>query len=109
MILYKHKIIVFGGFCDTFREVRRTSLYYSDVKEVAGKYFDYNVVGGGTVGYPLAATLSEEFSVLLIEGGGSPYDNPLVLDKRFYGFSFIQTDEFSSVSQDFKSTDGAKN
>ncbi|XVF11612.1 hypothetical protein REPUB_Repub08aG0042200 [Reevesia pubescens] len=81
----------------------------SDVKEVAGKSFDYNVVGRGTAGCPLAATLSEEFSVLLIEGGGSSYDNPLVFDKRFYGFSLIQTDEFSSVSQDFKSTDGAKN
>ncbi|XP_007046070.2 PREDICTED: protein HOTHEAD [Theobroma cacao] len=81
----------------------------SDVKEVAGKSFDYIVVGGGTAGCPLAATLSEKFSVLLVERGGSPYDNPLVLDKRFYGFSLIQTDEFSSVAQDFISTDGVRN
>ncbi|XVE53224.1 hypothetical protein DITRI_Ditri02bG0187000 [Diplodiscus trichospermus] len=81
----------------------------SDVKEVAGKSFDYIVVGGGTAGCPLAATLSEKFSVLLIERGGSPYGNPLVLEKRFYGFPLIQTDEFSSVAQDFTSTDGVRN
>ncbi|KAE8719788.1 50S ribosomal protein L18 [Hibiscus syriacus] len=81
----------------------------SDVKEVAGKSFDYIVVGGGTAGCPLAATLSEKFSVLLIERGGSPYGNPLVMEKRFYGYSLIQTDEFSSVAQDFTSTDGVRN
>ncbi|XP_021299643.1 protein HOTHEAD-like [Herrania umbratica] len=81
----------------------------SDVKEVGGKSFDYIVVGGGTAGCPLAATLSEKFSVLLVERGGSPYGNPLVLDKRFYGFSLIQTDEFSSVAQDFISADGVRN
>ncbi|GMI75345.1 hypothetical protein like AT1G14190 [Hibiscus trionum] len=81
----------------------------SDVKQVAGKSFDYIVVGGGTAGCPLAATLSEKSSVLLIERGGSPYGNPWVLEKRFYGFSLLQTDEFSSVAQDFTSTDGVRN
>ncbi|TYH24884.1 hypothetical protein ES288_A03G125500v1 [Gossypium darwinii] len=81
----------------------------SDVKEVAGNSFDYIVVGGGTAGCPLAATLSEKFSVLLIERGGSPYGNPWVMEKRYYGFSLIQTDEFSSVAQDFKSGDGVRN
>lgn len=81
----------------------------SDAKEVAGKSFDYIVVGGGTAGCPLAATLSEKFSVLLIERGGSPYGNPWVMEKRYYGFSLIETDEFSSVAQDFKSADGVRN
>ncbi|CAI5950951.1 unnamed protein product [Closterium sp. NIES-64] len=35
------------------------------------------VVGGGAVGCPLAATLSKGFSVLLLERGGVPYDQPL--------------------------------
>ncbi|CAI5983090.1 unnamed protein product [Closterium sp. NIES-65] len=39
--------------------------------------FDYIVVGGGAVGCPLAATLSKGFSVLLLERGGVPYDQPL--------------------------------
>ncbi|XVF43131.1 hypothetical protein PTKIN_Ptkin02bG0015800 [Pterospermum kingtungense] len=81
----------------------------TDVKEVAGKSFDYIVVGGGTAGCPLAATLSEKFSVLLIERGGSPYGNPLVMDKSLYGFSLIRTDEYSSVAQAFTSTDGVGN
>lgn len=81
----------------------------SDVNEVSGKSFDYIVVGGGTTGCPLAATLSEEFSVLLVERGSSPYGNPLVTDKRYYGFSLIQTDEFSSVAQSFISKDGVQN
>ncbi|KAE8667641.1 Detected protein of confused Function [Hibiscus syriacus] len=91
------------------RNPRELLFVTSDVKEVAGKSFDYIVVGGGTAGCPLAATLSEKFSVLLIERGGSPYGNPLVTDERFYGYSLIQTDEFSSVAQDFTSTDGVRN
>ncbi len=32
--------------------------------------YDYIVVGGGTTGCPLAATLSQNFTVLLLERGG---------------------------------------
>ncbi|KAJ1423649.1 Glucose-methanol-choline oxidoreductase, N-terminal [Sesbania bispinosa] len=81
----------------------------SDVKEVAGKSYDYIVVGGGTCGCPLAATLSEKFSVLLIERGGSPYGNPLVIDRRYYGFPLLQTDKYMSVAQGFISQDGVGN
>ncbi|XWS34115.1 hypothetical protein CRYUN_Cryun21dG0012000 [Craigia yunnanensis] len=81
------------------------------VEQPLGKRLEFpeEETGGGAAGCPLAATLSEKFSVLLVERGGSPYGNPLVLDKRFYGFSLIQTDEFSSVAQDFISTDGVRN
>ncbi|TXG56512.1 hypothetical protein EZV62_017825 [Acer yangbiense] len=81
----------------------------SDVQQVSGKSFDYIIVGGGTAGCPLAATLSEKFTVLLVERGGSPYGNPLVIEKKKYGFSLIQTDEFSSVAQSFISKDGVSN
>ncbi|KAF2298859.1 hypothetical protein GH714_028350 [Hevea brasiliensis] len=81
-------------------------LMTSDVNEVSGKSFDYIVVGGGTAGCSLAATLSEKFSVLVVERGGSPYGNPLVANKMYYGFSLLQTDEFSSVAQSFISKDG---
>ncbi|KAG5059453.1 (R)-mandelonitrile lyase-like [Glycine soja] len=81
----------------------------SDVKEVAGKSYDYIIVGGGTCGCPLAATLSEKFSVLLIERGGSPYGNPLVIDRRYYGFPLIKTDKYMSVAQSFTSEDGIGN
>ena len=81
----------------------------SDVKEVAGKSYDYIIVGGGTCGCPLAATLSEKFSVLLIERGGSPYGNPYVTERRYYGFPLIQTDKYMSVAQFFTSQDGVGN
>ncbi|KAJ6432288.1 hypothetical protein OIU84_019515 [Salix udensis] len=81
----------------------------SDVEDVSGKSFDYIVVGGGTAGCPLAATLSERFSVLVIERGGSPYGNPMVSDKIYYGFPLLHPDEFSSVAQSFVSKDGVKN
>lgn len=81
----------------------------SDVREIAGKHYDYIVVGGGTAGCPLAATLSEKFSVLLIERGGSPYGNPLVIDKRYYGFPLLLTDKYTSVAQSFTSEDRVDN
>ncbi|XP_038707130.1 protein HOTHEAD-like [Tripterygium wilfordii] len=81
----------------------------SDVRQVSGKSFDYIVVGGGTTGCSLAATLSERFSVLLVERGGSPYGNCFIEDKKFYGFSLIQTDEFTSVAQAFISKDRVSN
>ena len=59
---------------------RRTSLHDLRCEEVASKSFDYIIVGGGSAGGALAATLCEKFSVLLVERGGSPYGNPLVLD-----------------------------
>ncbi|KAJ6891708.1 hypothetical protein NC651_025030 [Populus alba x Populus x berolinensis] len=97
--------------CSSFYFSTGNGLPYmtSNVKEVSGKSFDYIIVGGGTAGCPLAATLSEKFSVLLIERGGSPYENPMLLDKKYFGFPFLQTDEFSSVAQRFISRDGVPN
>ncbi|KAJ7953824.1 Protein HOTHEAD [Quillaja saponaria] len=92
-------------------EPQGSRLWYmtSDVKEIAGKSYDYIVVGGGTTGCPLAATLSQRFSVLLIERGRSPYGNPLIVDKNYYGFSLLQTDKYTSVAQSFTSEDGVSN
>ncbi|CAN1142905.1 (R)-mandelonitrile lyase-like [Linum perenne] len=97
--------------CCSSAQPQGTDLPYmtSNISEIAGKSFDYIVVGGGTAGCPLAATLSEKFSVLLIERGGSPYGNPWITDKLFYGFPLLQTDEFSSVSQSFTSKEGVSN
>lgn len=42
--------------------------------------YDYIIVGGGTAGCPLAATLSQNFTVLLLErGGGLSSSNQLDL------------------------------
>ncbi|KAJ4831989.1 hypothetical protein Tsubulata_043521 [Turnera subulata] len=81
----------------------------SDVEEVSGKSFDYIIVGGGTTGCPLAVTLSERYSVLLVERGDAPYANPQVQDKKYYGLPLIHTDKFLSVAQSFTSKDGVMN
>ncbi|KAI3902500.1 hypothetical protein MKW92_045843 [Papaver armeniacum] len=80
-----------------------------DVEEISSKTFDYIVVGGGASGCSLAATLSNEFSVLLVERGGSPYGNPLISESRNYGLALMQTNEFSSISQSFVSEEGVVN
>lgn len=88
---------------------RRLPYITSDIKEVPGKSFDYIIVEGGTSGCPLAATLSEKYSVLVVERGGSPYGNPLIMYKKNFGVSLIQRDEFSSEAQSLISEDGVRN
>lgn len=44
-----------------------------------------------------------------MERGDSPYGNRLVIDKKYYGLSLLQTDEISSVAQSFTSKDGVSN
>ncbi|KAI3970921.1 hypothetical protein MKX01_024568 [Papaver californicum] len=80
-----------------------------DAEEISSKTFDYIVVGGGASGCSLAATLLNEFSVLLVERGGSPYGNPLVSESKNYGIALMQTNEFSSISQSFVSEEGVVN
>ncbi|PRQ40768.1 putative glucose-methanol-choline oxidoreductase, FAD/NAD(P)-binding domain-containing protein [Rosa chinensis] len=101
LLLFVHSVICSSG--QTFPYVT------SDVQEVSGRFFDYIVVGGGTAGCPLAATLSEKFSVLLVERGGSPYGDPFILESKYYGFSLLRTDEYTSAAQRFVPTDGVSN
>uniref|UniRef100_A0A7N0UYB5 Glucose-methanol-choline oxidoreductase N-terminal domain-containing protein n=1 Tax=Kalanchoe fedtschenkoi TaxID=63787 RepID=A0A7N0UYB5_KALFE len=74
----------------------------------ADKTYDYIVVGGGTAGCPLAATLSKNYTVLLLERGGVPFNN--------YNVSFLKNFHLTladlsptSASQYFVSTDGVFN
>ncbi|CAK7326096.1 unnamed protein product [Dovyalis caffra] len=65
--------------------------------------------GGGTAGCPLAATLSERFSVLLVERGGLPYGNVFITNKGvpnhrgrvLGGSSAINFGFYSRASDDF--------
>ncbi|XP_020881626.1 protein HOTHEAD [Arabidopsis lyrata subsp. lyrata] len=70
--------------------------------------FDYIIIGGGTAGCALAATLSQNASVLVLERGGSPYDNPTASDiGNFANTLFNNTP--NSWSQHFISEDGVYN
>ncbi|RDY02376.1 Protein HOTHEAD, partial [Mucuna pruriens] len=71
-------------------------------------YYDYIVIGGGTAGCPLAATLSENYSVLVLERGGSPYGNPSISNLGAFGAALSDTSP-TSPAQRFISQDGVIN
>ncbi|TKY48260.1 HOTHEAD protein [Spatholobus suberectus] len=70
--------------------------------------YDYIIVGGGTAGCPLAATLSQKFNVLLLERGGVPFNNPNVSFLQNFHITLADTSP-TSASQYFISTDGVLN
>ncbi|XP_024530422.1 protein HOTHEAD [Selaginella moellendorffii] len=66
------------------------------------KDLDYIVVGGGAAGCALATTLSQNFTVLLLERGGSPYNNPLFMREENFMLGLLD-----EGTQGFVSTDGS--
>ncbi|XP_071707729.1 protein HOTHEAD-like isoform X2 [Rutidosis leptorrhynchoides] len=71
-------------------------------------YYDYIIIGGGTAGCPLAATLSQTSSVLLLERGGSPFNNPNTTHLSAFGSALSDLSP-KSPSQRFVSEDGVIN
>ncbi|WRX18999.1 Glucose-methanol-choline oxidoreductase [Theobroma cacao] len=71
-------------------------------------FHDYIIVGGGTAGCPLAATLSESANVLVLERGGSPYANPSKTDEANL-FPTLFDPSPNSYAQAFVSEDGVYN
>ncbi|PWA66815.1 oxygen-dependent choline dehydrogenase, FAD/NAD(P)-binding domain protein [Artemisia annua] len=65
-------------------------------------FYDYIIVGGGAAGIPLATTLSSNYSVLLLERGGSPYENANITSLFRFGHNFADTSP-DSPSQIFTS------
>eukprot|EP00253_Pinus_taeda_P000938 PITA_00938 len=80
-----------------------------DAGKAAARKYDYIVVGGGTAGCSLAATLSTKYSVLVIERGGSPYGDPDIENADAFGKLLIETDNYTSPAQAFISEDGVSN
>ena len=72
--------------------------------------YDYIVVGGGTAGCPLAATLSEKYSVLVLERGSAPTTYPdHVLIASGLLTSLLAEDDGKTPAQRFVSEDGVDN
>ncbi|KAL1814364.1 hypothetical protein ACET3Z_016938 [Daucus carota] len=64
------------AFCQCQNTWREDYPFIKNASSVSKtKAYDYIIIGGGTAGCPLAATLSQKFNVLLLERGDVPFDN----------------------------------
>ncbi|CAI9755403.1 unnamed protein product [Fraxinus pennsylvanica] len=97
-------ILLFTGFCFS-QTATNYSFMHQATSAPAVSYFDYIIIGGGTAGCPLAATLSQNATVLLLERGGSPYGNPNITNLGAFGKALADLSH-SSPSQRFISEDG---
>ncbi|KAH7547174.1 hypothetical protein FEM48_Zijuj01G0281400 [Ziziphus jujuba var. spinosa] len=92
--------------------IKRASSFSSSSSSFSSKGsnngFDYIIVGGGTAGCPLAATLSKNYSVLVLERGGVPFSNANVSFLKNFHITLADTSP-TSASQAFISTDGVLN
>ncbi|XP_057968239.1 (R)-mandelonitrile lyase-like [Malania oleifera] len=84
-------------------------VYNASDLSFSGDEYDYIVIGGGTAGCPLAATLSQKYSVLVLERGGVAHVSPNVLHKEGFLINLLQADDRESATQAFTSEDGVLN
>ncbi|KAG6397003.1 hypothetical protein SASPL_143164 [Salvia splendens] len=101
------EILLFHGFCSS-EPAPNYSFLHQATSAPPLSYYDYIIIGGGTAGCPLAATLSHNSSVLLLERGGSPYGNPNITNLSSFGRALSDLSA-SSPSQRFVSEDGVIN
>ncbi|XP_062078571.1 (R)-mandelonitrile lyase 1-like [Humulus lupulus] len=89
------------------------SVYDATEMSSEEEYYDYIIIGGGTAGCPLAATLSQNYSVLVLERGSDPTSHPNVLHLSGFFANLMQeeADDNGGVApaQRFTSEDGVEN
>ncbi|GAA0165848.1 hypothetical protein LIER_21144 [Lithospermum erythrorhizon] len=73
------------------------------------EYYDYIIVGGGTAGCPLAATLSENYKVLVLERGGVPHGVRNLMTPEGFLTVLTDVDTHDSPVQSFTSEEGIPN
>lgn len=71
--------------------------------------YDYIVIGGGTAGCPLAATLSANYSVLVLERGGDPETYQDLLRAENFEALMADEDDGEGPVERFRSEDGVEN
>lgn len=72
-------------------------------------YYDYIIVGGGTAGCPLAATLSTKYKVLVLERGGVPHTHPNLMTQEGFLPTLLDSNSPGSPAQTFISEDVVHN
>ncbi|KAL1569007.1 protein HOTHEAD-like [Salvia divinorum] len=101
------EILLLHGFCSS-EPAPNYSFLHQATSAPPLSFYDYIIIGGGTAGCPLAATLSHNSTVLLLERGGSPYGNPNITNLSSFGSALSDLSP-SSPSQRFVSEDGVIN
>ncbi|XP_062078590.1 (R)-mandelonitrile lyase 1-like [Humulus lupulus] len=71
--------------------------------------YDYIVIGGGTAGCPLAATLSANYSVLVLERGGDPETYQDFFRAENFEAHMVEEDDGEGPVERFRSEDGVEN
>ncbi|KAJ3680055.1 hypothetical protein LUZ60_016333 [Juncus effusus] len=98
-------LISFTRFSHSQKAVPNYSFMKNATESPTISFYDYIIIGGGTAGCPLAATLSQTANVLLLERGGSPYGNLNISNMK--GFAHTLADQLpDSAAQQFVSEDG---
>ncbi|XP_030473272.2 protein HOTHEAD-like [Syzygium oleosum] len=100
-------ISLFHGICNSEKAPDYTFVHDA-VSAPSVSFHDYIVIGGGTSGCPLAATLSQGATVLVLERGGSPYGNRNIENMANFAASIADASP-NSPSQQFVSEDGVVN
>ncbi|XP_062079767.1 (R)-mandelonitrile lyase 4-like [Humulus lupulus] len=93
-------------FQDDFRYMKSV---YNATEMPPKEEYDYIVIGGGTAGCPIAATLSEKYSVLVLERGDAPNAHPSVFTASGFFANIMQEDDGATPAQRFTSEDGVEN
>ncbi|CAK9325776.1 unnamed protein product [Citrullus colocynthis] len=91
------------------QDVRYMKFVHNATDLPAKEEYDYIIIGGGTAGCPLAATLSSKFSVLVLERGSDPNKYPSVLNEQGLLNVFVAGDDGKNPFQRFTSEDGVEN
>ncbi|XP_060669904.1 (R)-mandelonitrile lyase 3-like [Ziziphus jujuba] len=107
--IFHHQFEVLGLATSSDHDFSYMNSVYNATDLPIRDEYDYIIVGGGTAGCPLAATLSANYSVLVVERGSAPSSYPMVLTADGIFGNLLQEDDGKTPAQRFTSEDGVAN